>query len=97
MKRIFKYPIRVTDEQRVMMPSGAKILSTGYDPLGQLCLWALVDAGRTSTARKVIIHGTGHPADDVAKGYDFVGTVIGQKLELVWHVFIDEGIRWDNR
>lgn len=97
MKRIYKYPIRVSDEQIVTMPANARPLSTGYDATGGLCIWALVNPEEAAVRRTVIIHGTGHPANDVENDYKFLGTVVDERLQLVWHVFIDDGIRWDNR
>jgi hypothetical protein len=42
---------------------------------------------KTSNSYSIIIHGTGHPADDV-DGYNFLGTVKLQGGLLMFHVFI---------
>lgn len=88
MKTIWKFPLLYTDIQSVSMPLGAQVLSTGLDPQGQLCLWALVDPGAGSNQyRGVAVIGTGNPAHS-AQGMRFVGTVV--QAPFVWHVFVTE-------
>jgi hypothetical protein len=70
--RIYKYPLRIADEQAVPMPAGARILSV-QDQDGQLCVWALVDADvhadtRTPMPRRTFyIVGTGHPLPEALR------------------------------
>lgn len=81
---IYKYPIEITDEQVVMMPEGADIISCQmqYDTPK---LWALVNPSATPEPRTIHIFGTGHPIAAVPRA--FIGTI--QKLDgnLVFHVF----------
>lgn len=72
MKTIYKYPLEVLDEEYYDMPRGTEFLSVQVQN-GVPCLWALVDTQRAVAHAKVVIHGTGHPADDV-DGMEFVGT-----------------------
>ena len=95
MKRIYKYYIAITDEQEVVLPVGAKILSVGRaadNARNSLSIWAIVDDAEMDTkTRCVLVHGTGHPANDVGDAYDFLGTVIDDML--VWHVFVGRADR----
>lgn len=84
MKTIWKFPIRLTDEQLVTMPRDSAALSCQMQD-GQLCLWAFVESDAPMETRTVRIVGTGHPLDE--GGEQFIDTV--QDGRLVWHVFID--------
>lgn len=88
MHTIYKYPIRVTDFQEVMMPKGAKILSTEFQNAA-LCIWAMVDTEAEDEPRVIEIHGTGNPVCPTNKR-EFIGTVLMGPL--VWHVFESLGI-----
>lgn len=83
MKTIYKFPIAITDDQAVLMPASADILSAQFQG-DTLCLWALLDTTEKKTARLIYIFGTGHP---VPRRTDlrFIDTV--QAGRLVWHVF----------
>jgi len=86
MKTIWKFPLRVTDSQRIEMPRGAEIL-TAQTQNGQGYLWALVDPEAVDTEMRTIeIHGTGNP---ILEGNNrerrYVATF--QQLAFVWHVF----------
>jgi hypothetical protein len=84
MCRIWKYVLAITDEQQIVMPRGAKLLSVGIqDEI--LCLWAYVRNENNFVAREIRIVGTGHPCD--AGSANFVGTAIDDRNGLAWHVF----------
>ena len=80
--KIWKFPLRVTETQRVAMPAGAEILSVKMQK-GQLCLWALVSPERDKEMCTIEVHGTGNPIGPGNREY--LGTV--QDHALVWHVF----------
>jgi hypothetical protein len=82
MYSIYKYPLRITDSQIVMMPGDATIL-TVQEQNGKLCLWATVDVHAEHTARSIHIFGTGHPIPNLT-GFIYIGTA--QLLGMVWHV-----------
>lgn len=96
MKRIWKYKMRVADEQVVNLPKGAKILSVGvhrdFYPDGTVenerpCLWALVEpTADGDEARAIAMRGTGHPADGMEDA-TFLGTIFMFGGRLVFHVF----------
>jgi hypothetical protein len=68
------------------MPRGATALSAGLDPVGQLCVWALVEPELGTLPVRARIVGTGHLAEDLNR-WRFVGSVT-QGL-CVWHVFVE--------
>lgn len=86
MKRVFKYPIEVTDVQTVDAPADWEPLSVQMQ--GEtLCLWALIDDDQPTTSHRVFVHGTGH---EVHAGADrFVGTFQVGGGALVFHVFTE--------
>jgi len=86
MTSIFKYDLKIRDDQTVKMPIGAKILSTQLQ-YEKICLWALVDPANEMEERKIIIRGTGHHIDEMDMKY--IGTVQMVGGHLVWHVFED--------
>lgn len=93
MKKIYKYPLELTDFQEVDMPEGAEILSvqTQYAPFGSplkehLCMWAMVDTDKPVQTRRIRIFGTGNPMT-YEHELKFIDTVQMSNHALVWHVF----------
>lgn len=86
MRTIYKYPLRITNKQDIVMPEEAKILHVGIAPLGNPCLWAEVDISKPKEEVGITIYGTGHPIAD-----DYLGKHIGtfNQGEFVWHVYRD--------
>lgn len=82
MKRIFKYPIQITDRETIEMPGGAKILSAQVQG-NTICLWAEVDTEMVPQPRTIAVYGTGNPMPE-DPGL-FIGTV--QTPPFVWHVY----------
>jgi hypothetical protein len=80
---IYKYPLKVTDYQTVVMPGGATILAAQVQD-GRLCLWAMVDPHQPDVERRIRIVGTGNPFEDSDR-CRYIGTA--QDGPLVWHVF----------
>lgn len=86
MQKIWKYPLAITDVQRLSMPERAEILSVA-DQDGTLCLWAMVDThALREEVRTIEIIGTGNPIS-TPTGYArlFIGTAVMRPF--VWHVF----------
>ena len=83
--RIWKYQLRLTGQQSLIMPKGAEFLSVQMQ--GEiLCLWALVDEYRGDTETTLItLYGTGHrvPRDPG----EHIATVQCDDGSLVFHVF----------
>lgn len=82
MKTIHKYPLMVVDEQTVMMPESARILSIQIQH-GIPCLWAAVDTDTPLMAYVLFCYGTGHPV--YSEWEHYIGTV--QVNNLVFHYF----------
>lgn len=81
---IWKFPFDMTDEVKITMPTGSRILSLQVQN-GRPCVWALVDTQTSDTEDRVFdIYGTGQPLKDMDKE-SFIGTC--QLSELVFHVF----------
>jgi len=87
MKRVYKYPIDITDNQYVAMPKNAQIL-TAQVQNGKPCLWALVDPNAKIEERTIRIAGTGHSiSDEEACRLVYVATLQMHNGSLVFHVF----------
>lgn len=83
MSVVYKYPLRIDDEQIVTMPEGAELLHVA-EQRGELMLWArVIPTGQRTVARTILIRGTGAPIWT----QPHVGTVITEGGALVWHVF----------
>ena len=58
MKTVYKYPIGL-HISRVNIYKNAQIISAGYDPIGELCIWALVDTEQEKEFVTILAIGTG--------------------------------------
>lgn len=93
---VYRYPLRIVDEQVVSMAEGAEILAVArrddqrqvvrggsHEPVD---MWALVDPNAPLSPRRIRIAGTGHPLSDV-DSLVFLGTVQIAQGQLIFHVF----------
>lgn len=86
MKKIYKYPLEIRDEQVVLLPTGSKIL-TVQSQGEQACIWALVNPTMSNDmAITIRIFGTGHTIQDSDK-MEYIGTFQMCGGSLVFHVF----------
>lgn len=85
-KTIWKYRLKVTDEQLLEMPIGAEILTVQVQD-GEPCLWALVDPDAVRENRKIYIFGTGNPLLNSISILKYISTFQQLSGKLVWHVF----------
>lgn len=86
IKTIWKFPIRIDDEQVIEMPEDAIILDIqmqGDTP----CLWALVEPGNPVKERKILVAGTGHEREDLAGPAIHIGSFQMLGGRLVFHAF----------
>lgn len=85
---IYKYTLEIEDEQKHILPRGAKILSVG-NQIEKICVWVELEEGAIEDAEYTFfIRGTGHPFDDSALLQPtFLGTVLMAGGSLVWHVY----------
>lgn len=87
MKTIYKYPIEVTDIQKIKLPFDSLIISV-LNQNGKLVIYALVDTEEKDTEERTIrIFGTGNPCDVEEFDYNFLGSVF--MGDLVWHIFAE--------
>ena len=90
MKKIFKYPIEIVDEQVLVLPLGARVLSAiaqGDD----LVVYALVEP--TVEFKKNVeirIVGTGHDVTFDLQKFKFLNSISTWGGRLIWHVFYAE-------
>lgn len=84
---IYKYALKIEDEQAVEMPAGARILTVQMQH-GQPQLWALVEPGQPLQHRSIIVAGTGHPVH-FSQDARHIGTFQMHEGALVFHVFED--------
>lgn len=84
MKTIFKFPIQVTDDQDIEMPSGAKIICVQMQG-GEPHIWAEVDSNAPKVKKKIRVFGAGHPMTDDFLQY--IGTFQMMEGRLVFHSY----------
>jgi hypothetical protein len=85
--RIWKWTLRVTDQQRMWMPKGAKLLCVQTQRETPQ-IWALVDESADLEQRAFDTYGTGNPMPDGDPG-QYIGTyqVNRNGVSFVFHVF----------
>lgn len=80
---IYKYPLKHSDRQTIIIKKGAKIL-TALLQGGLVCLWAEVDTEEDKTEKAIIqIVGTGHK--ELSQHREYINTV--QVGIYVWHIY----------
>ncbi len=84
MPKIFKFPLRIEDEQTITMPAPIKVLSVQKQG-SDLQLWVLVSEEAPCERLLVRVVGTGHSFDDWHQ-WQYLNTV-QDDLNFVWHVF----------
>jgi len=80
---IYKYYLKVTDIQTILMPKGAEILSAGIQA-NNICIWASVNPEIELEGRVFQIIGIGH-GEYEPRLTEFIGTVFASAY--VWHIF----------
>ena len=85
--RIWKYVLEVADEQFILMPHGARIISVQVQ--GSLvCLWAVINPLQDAKSpRRILTIGTGNPGPTDLHHLAFIGTYQLYEGALVFHVF----------
>jgi len=90
MRKIYKYPLEITDTQIVMLPLGT-ILSV-MEQNNKIVLYALVDPNAKPVDHIIDMYGTGHEVPDFDDGLPFpqerrfIGAV-PMTTGLVFHIF----------
>jgi len=89
---IWKFPLAVTDVQKIDMPAGAQVLAVQVQ-YGKICVWAVVDPHAAIVQRTFHVIETGNPIPDGSWADWYLGTIQmpgpgpGGSMGLVWHVF----------
>lgn len=83
MKVIWKFPLVLTDEQIIPVPSGKQFLCAQVHN-GVITLWARVETTAPQEYTAIRIYGTGDPIPD-EDALSYIGTV--QYNGYIWHVF----------
>lgn len=84
MNTVWKFPLEITDMQKIKMPVGAVVVHGGLDPFGVPCLWCQVDDQEYISRYEVIyIVGTGNPIPPDASRH--LGSFV--QGPFVWHVY----------
>jgi hypothetical protein len=87
---IYRFELRIVDEQQIRMPTGAQVLSADINPGDSgISVWALCNPEAANELRQFRVVGTGNHITASLSGYDFLSTVIhriGSNV-LCWHVF----------
>lgn len=84
-KRIYKYPLQITDKQEIELPVTAEVVAVQAQG-DELFFWAAVDISEKTKPRVFRVIGTGHDIPD-GKFLHYLGTVQTHGGVLVWHVF----------
>ena len=86
-KTIYKYPLELKDEQVILLPTGADIL-TVQAQMDHPCIWAMVNpTAPNDMALTIRIFGTGHPIQDSDR-LEYIGTFQIYDGRLVFHAFV---------
>jgi hypothetical protein len=84
VRTIYKYPLRLVDHQKIMMPLYAQVLSIQLQG-SEIQLWALVETDNELVEWRFWLFGTGTFEACLADGLHYHATV--QCGSFVWHVF----------
>lgn len=85
-KTIYKYPLEIVDEQVVLLPTGAKIL-TVQAQMDKPCIWAMINpTAPDNMAVTIRMIGTGQPIQD-DYCLEYIGTFQIYGGRLVFHAF----------
>lgn len=85
--RIFKYELDAVPDQRVLMPTGARLLDAQVQN-GILCVWAEVSPQAQPEARRFCLLGTGDEMPEGVIGHVATFQALGVHGEpLVFHLF----------
>ncbi len=90
MYRIYKYELKIINEQLVEMPVDSTILSV-HSQNNRVMMWAKVRVELQGSVPmhwvRIGVFGTGHNLSDDTEGAIFIGTVLTDAEQPVWHVW----------
>lgn len=89
MKTIYKYVLKLEDEQTIRMPNGAQILYVAIQH-ASVTMWVRIDTDNEPRNYRIFCRGTGHPfSGDEGR---HIGTVFIHDGALVFHYFAEAGV-----
>jgi len=86
MKTIWKYNLKIDDEQVVNLPKNAEIL-TVQNQQGNPCLWALVSPIKETEPRIIVCRGTGHDINFRNFTLQYISSAQFYDGDIVFHYF----------
>ena len=90
MRSIWKF--KLTDDNTRIKEKVIKWLSAGYDPSGDICVWAIVDPEAKVDERieyDILQIGTGWDfSQNELDNMEFIGTV--EEGSYMWHIFVNQ-------
>ncbi len=88
MKTIWRFELPSFGMFTILMPRGAKVLSTASAG-DSIAVWALIDPDAPSVKHLFAVKGTGHDVESIVEQGNFIGTVFNSlhEVPLVWHIF----------
>jgi hypothetical protein len=96
MKTIWKYELKIEDEQILSIPKYSYPLAV-MTQRDILCIWFLVNPKLEKEDIKIYIYGTGHELPDTAYASNesgcnqhYIGSAKMLNDNLVWHIFWDK-------
>lgn len=81
---VWKFELKLTDEQTIVVTEDARILSAQMQ-FDKLCVWVRLNPQTPQQQRRIFVHGTGHDVSHYAGRH--LGTVQIGNGTLVFHVF----------
>ena len=90
MKTIWKFPLKMVENQSVEMPSDAKILSVQIQ-FEEPMMWCLVEPDKPKIFREIRIIGTGNEIERQFEGI-YIDTIKVSGGNYIFHIF-DQGIK----
>lgn len=86
MKKIYKHRLKGLEEELIILPKGAEILSVN-NQFEHLVIWVLFDTNeRDDELRKIVTYRTGQEITD-SENLNFIDTVLFDQGNLVIHIF----------
>lgn len=88
MKTIYKYPLKICEQQELMLPVDAVMTHLGIDPATEMpAIWCRVETENPPCQQTFYMMGTGDAmSEDHWNDMFHIGTVIVH--DFVWHYYV---------
>jgi hypothetical protein len=90
MKRVFKYPLEITDEQSILIPKNHNIISVIEKDNVPVVYVIVEDNDPCQVERHFSIRGTGHSIPGNIEALTFLGSIKTHNDQFVWHIWIKD-------